>query len=96
MQKTLNLGKSVAFLISLLVWSNLSIANGSDFEKFKVERLTEIDQRIQKLQDHRSCVSSANSFGALHQCGEEMRGWCRTKIDERRTKRDERKKAPSN
>lgn len=94
MQTTLTLGKSVSFLISVLVWSKLSFADSSDFEKFKMERLTEIDQRIQKLQDHRSCVSIATSFGALHKCGEEMRGWCRSEINERRPKRSERKKNP--
>lgn len=94
MKKNSILGNLKVLFMSLLVWSNLSGADVSDFEKLKMDRMTEIDRRIQKLQEHRSCVSNANSFETLRQCGEEMRVWRRSEINERRPKRDERKKGP--
>ena len=52
-------------LISLVFAASASFAlaedkaPGPNFEKHKAERLTELDERIQKLQEHRSCVAAA-------------------------------------
>jgi hypothetical protein len=78
-------------IFSLNGMSSVSFGQGADFEKFKSQRLAEIDARIQKMQEHRSCISSATSHTALRSCGEKMRTWHKEEREERREKRDERR-----
>lgn len=63
-------------------------AQSSEFEKRKAEHLARIDEQLQKLQQHRSCVSSAASPEDLHKCGDVMREW---RKDERKERRNERR-----
>jgi len=91
--KFYQLDSGMIFAAGLCFFASSSFAQGTDFEKRKAERLAEIDQRIQKLQEHRACVSGASSHDALRKCGDEMREWRR---DERNEHREERKKNKNN
>ena len=73
----------VILLILTSFFSASALAQGPEFEKRKAERLTELDQRIQKLQEHRACVSGAASHEALRKCGDKMREWQRDGRDRR-------------
>jgi Ni/Co efflux regulator RcnB len=46
-----------------------------NWEKRKSEALAGIDERIQKLQEHKSCVSGASTPDALKQCRASMKEW---------------------
>jgi hypothetical protein len=46
-----------------------------DFEKRKSEALAGIDERIQKLQEHKACLSAASTPDALKQCRASMKEW---------------------
>jgi Ni/Co efflux regulator RcnB len=46
-----------------------------DFEKRKSEALAGIDERIQKLQEHKACISGASTPDALKQCRASMKEW---------------------
>ena len=57
----------VATLLNLTAF-----ADGGDFEKHKAEALTNIDQRIQKLQETKSCMSAAKDHEGMKACREKM------------------------
>lgn len=84
-------------ILSILMsfFSARALAQGPEFEKRKAERLAELDQRIQKLQEHRACVSGAASHEALRKCGDKMREWHREELDQRREQREERREIKS-
>lgn len=84
-------GLLLVLIVSLDGMSSVAFGQGADFEKIKAQRLAEIDARIQKMQEHRSCVSSATNHAALRNCGEKMRTWHKEERQERREKRDERR-----
>jgi hypothetical protein len=86
----------VILLMLTTFFSAGALAQGPEFEKRKAERLTELDQRIQKLQEHRACVSGAGSHEALRKCGDKMREWQRDERDQRREQREERRENKSN
>lgn len=86
----------VILLMLTSFFSASALAQGPEFEKRKAERLTELDQRIQKLQEHRACVSGAASHEALRKCGDKMREWQRDEREQRREQRDERRENKSN
>jgi Ni/Co efflux regulator RcnB len=46
-----------------------------DFEKRKSEAVAGIDERIQKLQEHKACISGASTPDALKQCRASMKEW---------------------
>ena len=46
-----------------------------DFEKKKSEILSHIDGRLEKMQEHKSCVQSASNHEALEKCHDSMKGW---------------------
>jgi hypothetical protein len=68
---------------------SVALAQGGEFEKRKAEHLARIDERLQKLQQHRSCVTGAVSLEDLRKCGDVMRDW---RNDERKERRDERRR----
>ncbi len=68
---------------------SVALAQGVEFEKRKAEHLARIDEQLQKLQQHRSCVSDAVSLEDLRKCGDVMREW---RKDERKERRDERRR----
>lgn len=70
----------------------LALAQGGEFEKRKAEHLARIDEQLQKLQQHRSCVSGSVSLEDLRKCGDVMREWRKDERDERRERRDERRR----
>jgi hypothetical protein len=46
-----------------------------EFAAHKTEILAEIDGRIQKMQEHKSCVSAATNKEALMACRSTMKAW---------------------
>lgn len=72
--------------------SSVALAQGGEFEKRKAEHLARIDEQLQKLQQHRGCVSGAVSFDDLRKCGDVMREWRKDERDERKERRDERRR----
>ena len=70
----------------VLMSGSATFAQGPDFEKRKAEHLAEIDQRIQKMQEHRNCVSSATNHEALRKCRDSMREWHKEERQERQKK----------
>lgn len=57
-------------LIATLLMSVSAFAEqkGENFDKVKTAVLTNIDQRINQIQAHKSCVQSANNHEALKAC----------------------------
>ena len=70
------------------------------FAEHKAMRLKEIDEHIQKMQQHKACVSAAASPEAMEKCHMEMKAYHEShkaehkeRREERMQKRDERRKA---
>ncbi len=62
----------IAFLVlSVLALSPAFAAE--DITAHKQEILTEIDQRIQKMQEHRNCINAATTREAMMQCRQAMK-----------------------
>jgi hypothetical protein len=57
------------------------------FESRKAERLSHMDQRIQKMQEHRSCVAAAADGDAMKKCHESMKEFMEEKRQEWKSKR---------
>jgi hypothetical protein len=79
---------------SLIVGASSSEApaQGSELEKRKAEHLARIDEKLEKLQQHRNCVSGAASLEDLRKCGDVMRDWRKDERDERHERRQEQRK----
>lgn len=76
---------------------------GANFETHKGEVLTDIDQRIQKLQEHKTCVGAATNHDGMKKCHESMKefrmgeraeqtGRRKDRMEKRQQKLDEAKK----
>ena len=48
---------------------------GQKFEEHKAKILSEIDQHIAKMQEHRSCVAGASDHDAIKKCHETMKAF---------------------
>jgi hypothetical protein len=75
------------FFFSLFIFgmgATNSFSQAIDFEKRKTERLSEIDQHIQKMQEHRNCVNSATNIESLRKCRDEMQEWRKSERAEHR------------
>ena len=68
---------------------SVALAQVGEFEKRKAEHLARIDEQLQKLQEHRTCVTGSVSLEDLRKCGDVMREW---RKDERKERRDERRR----
>jgi hypothetical protein len=85
------------FIISVCAFSLSVIAEpqgeaenkSAKFEELKSNMLQNIDLRISKLTEHKSCVSAASDKDALKNCHEKMKEF----RQEMRGKRDESRKA---
>ena len=77
-----------------------------DFERRKSEAVAAIDERIQKLQEQKTCLSGASTPEALKQCRASMKEWQqgqrlehmekqKARIDERMQKLKSKKDEPS-
>lgn len=97
MIKTLLVG-GVALIISGSFSSKLVIAadtpskdseEARNFESRKTELLGKIDERIKKMQEHRSCVAAASDRESLKKCRETMHQLMEEKREERREARKE-------
>ncbi|NBV50849.1 hypothetical protein EBR78_06485 [bacterium] len=73
-----------------LVASLSCVANEPSFESHKSEMLQHIEEKITKMNEHKTCVSNATSPEALKQCRESMKAWHRDEKMERMEKRKER------
>jgi len=85
-----------ALFSALSLSSAIGFAQGPDFDKRKAEHLSEIDRRIQKMQEHRSCISNATNIEALRKCQDAMRDSMKAERDEHRERREERLKSKGN
>ena len=61
--------------------------DGKNFESHKAEILSHIDSRIQKMHEHRGCVSAATDREALKKCRESMREHMEEMREKRHTER---------
>jgi coenzyme F420-reducing hydrogenase beta subunit len=65
----------VGFAVVLALGGAVTARAQEDFEKRKAEAVAGIDERIQKLQEHKACVSGASTPEALKQCRGSMKEW---------------------
>ncbi len=90
-------------LASLVSVTRFALA-ADDISAHKAEVLSEIDQKIAKMTEHRGCVNAATTKDAMHDCHEKMKSWResehkehlekrRARIDEKIQKLDAQKKA---
>lgn len=77
----------VGIILGLMVSAH---AEEADFGKFKAERLANLDERIQKMQEHRGCINSAQDKEALKACRGQMKEWRMDEKEERMGKRKDR------
>ncbi len=61
-------------LFSITFVSRVTRAD-DDFSTHKTKIIAEMDERIQKMQEHRSCVNGAASREAMKDCHEKMKSW---------------------
>lgn len=66
------------------------VANEPSFETHKSEVLKHIEERITKMNEHKTCVTNASSQDALKQCRESMKAWQQEEKVEHMEKRKER------
>ena len=69
--------RGVLLLSSVILGTSAttSFSQDNDFEKRKAQHLAEIDQHLQKMQEHRNCLNSATNIEALKKCRDEMHDW---------------------
>jgi len=84
----------VLIVVVLALGGAVAARAEEDFEKRKSEALAGIDERIQKLQEHKACVSGAATPDALKQCRSSMKEWWQgqrlEQMEKRKARIDER------
>src|SRR5688572_17411034 len=73
--------------VLLLVLLALPAFADPKFEENKARALTEIDEHLSKMQEHKTCVSGASDKDALKACHNAMKEWRRGEKVERMAKR---------
>ena len=68
----------------------LASNTGEAFDTRKAKILIEIDERLHKLQEHKTCVSAATAAEGLKACHETMREWHKSQRMEHMEDRKER------
>lgn len=79
-----------AVFIMIFGFSTVAFSQGENFEARKAEATKEIEERIAKLQEHKSCVSAASDQEALKKCRESMKEFRQEEKAERLNRRKER------
>lgn len=69
-------------------------APGPKFEEHKSRILSDIDQRIAKMQEHRSCVSGAADQDAMKKCHDAMKAFHDAERQKHAEMEKTRKEAP--
>jgi len=83
--------KITVFLLSLAFLPlNFLHADDENFEKRKAHILSEIDERNQKMQEHKACIQAATNNEGLKACREKMKDWHRGEKMERLENRKEK------
>ncbi len=92
--------KNILWIVSMVLLTVPMLAKAEekngDFATNKAQILQEIDQRIQKLQQHKACVSAAKDHTAFLACSENMREWRKGEREERDDRRSDRKEERQN
>lgn len=81
---------ALALGVTVSAFADEAPADTGKYEAFKAERLKELDERIQKLQEHRTCVSSAANKDAFKSCHGSMKAWRDSEKAEHMEKRNAR------
>lgn len=79
---------TVPFLLAASSRADEAPAGG--FEKHKAQILSEIDQHLQKAQEHKACVTAATTPDALKACRATMKEWHHNERLEHMGKKKER------
>lgn len=82
------MNKFVMTLVSVaasmaLTSARISAEPEKNFEERKAEHLKDIDEKIQKMQEHRNCVASAAAREDLKKCRDAMRDFHKSEKMER-------------
>jgi len=77
-------GDILLSIVILGTSATTSFSQDNNFEKRKAEHLAEIDQHLQKMQEHRSCINGATNIEALKKCRDEMHDWRKNERTEHR------------
>ena len=72
MKRHFSLLTAAIFTICLVSATSMAEPD-KNFEERKAQHLKDIDEKIQKMQEHRTCVSNAQSVDDLKKCKESMR-----------------------
>ncbi len=62
-------------LLALVFNAPLALAEEGNFAQHKAKMLSHIEERIQKLMEHKNCVTSAIDVDALKACHQTMKAW---------------------
>lgn len=75
---------SISLIVSLGSMSTFASAQPEkNFEERKAQHLKEIDEKIQKMQEHRNCVANTNSVDDLKKCRASMQEFHKSEKIER-------------
>jgi hypothetical protein len=74
-------------ILSALLLSVVARAENEDFAKHKTEVMAHVEERMQKLQELKSCVNSAADKEAMKACHKDMKEWRQGEREERMEKR---------
>lgn len=77
----------------LLVPFLAQAAEGENFAEMKAKMVTKIEERIQKMQEHKNCVSAAADKEALKACHKDMKEWRKDQREESKEMREKRRDA---
>lgn len=85
--------KYFLFTLTALFVTHLPLfADEHNFEAHKADVLKNIDERMTKLAEHKTCVTAATDPKAMKECREKMKEWMKAEKEERREHRRERMK----
>jgi ABC-type phosphate transport system auxiliary subunit len=82
--------RTFTFVALVILLNPMSGFGDDELSTHKSEVVAEIDQHINKLQEHKACVSSAGTKESLMECRKTMKAWREAERSEHMEKRKSR------
>lgn len=73
-----------------LVLTGLCFADDAAFQEHKEKMLQNVEERLSKINEHKTCLTNATTDEALQACTDSLRAWHEEKQTEHLVKRKER------
>lgn len=66
-----------------LLFSGITLADNAAFQEHKANMLQDIEAKLSRITEHKTCITNATSGESLKACNENLKAWHEAKQKER-------------